>query len=134
MLKMKFDGYLQLHRNVSFTRQRDIAEAALEHRLNDIKAALAGLGHDLAAINEIESSAKYGSMDAATVVQIFLERAKSENMDRKAFAVHYKDHSLFSLLMPAFTGNEPDYKGWYRRNRLKGWSLDPVPGIMSADA
>ena len=132
MLKVKCPWYLQLHRTVSFTRERDIAEAALAERLDDIKAALAGLGHDLAPINAIETAVKTELVAAQAQVEAVL--AKAAGMERKDFAVSFKDHALFSLLMPAYNGKAVDYAGWYRRNHLKSWSLNPVGDIALEDA
>lgn len=132
MLKVKCPWYLQLHRTVSFTRERDIAEAALDERLDDIKAALAGLGHDLGPINAIESEVLVVLLAVRAQVESTLALAPS---DRKTFATIFRDHELFHLLMPAFLGKDVDYKAWYRKNRLKQrWSLDPVADVALADA
>lgn len=132
MLKVKCPWYLQLHRTVSFTRERDIAEAALDERLDDIKAALAGMGHDLGPINAIESEVLVELLAVRAQVESTLALAPS---DRKTFATIFRDHELFHLLMPAFLGKDVDYKAWYRKNRLKQrWSLDPVADVALEDA
>lgn len=132
MLKVKCPWYLQLHRTVSFTRERDIAEAALDERLDDIKAALAGMGHDLGPINAIESEVLVELLAVRAQVESTLALAPS---DRKTFATIFRDHELFHLLMPAFLGKEVDYKAWYRKNRLKQrWSLEPVADVALEDA
>jgi len=42
------------------------------------------------------------------------------------FAVKHKGHTHFGMLMAAYTGAEPDFKLWLRRNVLKNFSLEPV--------
>lgn len=133
MVKAKAPWYLQLHRTVSFTRERDIAEAALEERLDDIKAALAELGHDLSAINAIETRVKETLVNTRKSVESAVKVSKAAEFDRKTFAVSFTGHPLFGLLMAAYQGKEPDYQGWYTRNVLKQeWSLDPVGGMPAA--
>lgn len=132
MLKVKCPWYLQLHRTVSFTRERDIAEATLAERLDDIKAALAQMGHDLGPINAIESEVFAELLTVRAQVESIMATAPS---DRKTFATSFRDHELFNLLMPAFLGKEVDYKGWYQRNRLKQrWSLAAVGDVQLEDA
>jgi len=126
MVKAKCPWYLNLHRTLSFTRERDIAEAALEERLDDIKSALTTIGTDLAAVNAIEARVK-ATLVAALSRFSSVMLVESLGMDRKTFAIRYKGDPLFGLLMAAYTNREPDWKEWFRRNHLRqDYSLAPV--------
>jgi RNA ligase len=132
MVKAKCPWYLNLHRTISFTRERDIAEAALEERLDDIKSALATINVDLAAVNAIEKRVKDYLLGAQTVVETTIACMKA--LDRKAFAQANNGHPYFGMLMAAFNGKEPDYKGWFRRSVLKEhFSLEPVGAAVVED-
>lgn len=134
MVKAKCPWYLNLHRTVSFTRERDIAEAALEERLDDIKSALSTIGVDLAAVNAVEHRVKQGLLVAQDVVATTVKWAGIEGRDRKAFAIANNGSAYFGLLMAAFQGKEPDYKDWFRKNRLKQcYSLEPVGATVEED-
>lgn len=133
MLKVKCPWYSQLHRTVSFTRERDIAEAALEERLDDIKAALAELGHDLGAVNAVEKRVMADLLWAKEQVDAIVSAAAG--VERKQFALANNSHPLFGLLMPAFTGKTPSYTDWFKRNKLKqDYSLEPLTGTVLEDA
>lgn len=125
MLKAKGAWYLQLHRTLSFTRERDIAEAALDERLDDIKSALTATGVDLKAVNAIENEVM--AVMLATQRRIEDTVAGDLNLDRKEFAIKHKGADGFGLLMALFNGKEPDYRHWFRQHVLKQvYSLDPV--------
>jgi RNA ligase len=132
MVKAKCAWYLNLHRTLSFTRERDIAEAALEERLDDIKSALATINIDLEAVNAIEKRVKASLLEAQKLVDTTL--AAAAGLDRKAFALQYRDHAHFGMLMAAFVGKEPDFKEWFRRHVLKqDYSLEPVGAAVIED-
>lgn len=132
MVKAKCPWYLNLHRTLSFTRERDIAEAALEERLDDIKSALTTTGASLDAVNAIESKVKQHLVEAQRLVDATM--AAAQGLDRKAFALEYKSHPHFGMLMAAFVGKEPDFKEWFRRHVLKQeFSLEPVAGAVAED-
>lgn len=125
MVKAKCPWYLNLHRTLSFTRERDIAEAALEERLDDIKSALTTTGASLDAVNAIESKVKAHLVEAQRLVDATM--AAAQGLDRKSFALQYKGHEHFGMLMAAFTGREPDYRDWFRKHILKQqFGLEPV--------
>lgn len=134
MVKAKGAWYLNLHRTISFTRERDIAEAALEERLDDIKSALATINVDLAAVNAVEARVKQLMLEAFGRWSSVMLSSESAGLDRKAFALRYKDDPLFGLLMAGYQGKAPDWKDWFRRNKLKQeFSLEPVGAAVVED-
>lgn len=135
MVKVKSPWYLQLHRTVSFTRERDIAEAAVEERLDDIKAALSSMGVNLASVEAIEADVMHRLLMAAATADSAVTIAQAAELGRKDFALRYKDHPMFGLLMAKYLGKEPDYKDWFKKHVLKQtYSLDPVKGMpLSVD-
>jgi RNA ligase len=132
MVKAKCPWYLNLHRTLSFTRERDIAEAALEERLDDIKSALTTTGVDLTAVNRIESLVKTILLQTQQHITVVLNDDK--DLDRKDFAIKHKGHPAFGMLMAAYQGKEPDYKDWFRKHVLKeAFSLEPVGAVVADD-
>lgn len=117
MVKLKCPWYLRLHQNVTFLRERDIAAAAVEEALDDVKGALSELGIDLAEVNAIETRVKQALLDVAQEVESTV--AQFRHLDRKSFAVTFKAHPLFSLLMTHYQGHELDLRTWYLKTRLK---------------
>ncbi|GAB3644818.1 RNA ligase [Ramlibacter alkalitolerans] len=128
MVKAKTPWYSQLHRVVSFTRERDIAEAAAEERLDDIKAALEGMGLDIAAVNAVESRVKNILVAKQARVEEVLAEAKA--LDRKEFAVRFQKDPDFGLLMPAYLGKPLNWQDWFKKHVLKQeFGLHSLPGM-----
>ena len=117
MVKMKCPWYRQLHRSLSMLRERDIAELALIEQLDDLKSNIAEIGIDLTSINQVEKQLK----DYITAIYDDIETIYSENkyLSQKDFAIKFKKHKYFSLLMKKFTAKSPDVNSWYLKNRLK---------------
>jgi hypothetical protein len=59
--------------------------------------------------------------DAITQVEIDVEQMFKEHahLDKKEFAMALKHLPIFYLAMKLYEGKEPDYKDWYRKNKLK---------------
>lgn len=135
MVKAKCPWYLQLHRTVSFTRERDIAEAAVEERLDDIKAALAEMGHNIAAVEAIESRVMQCMLETKAYIEGVIAVAEAAGTGRKDFAIANKGAPAFGMLMAAFNGATPDYRDWFKKHVLKQqYSLDPVAGMPASSA
>jgi RNA ligase len=139
MVKVKTKWYLNLHRVMTFLRERDIAEAVLDETVDDLKSQLAGEGIDISEILQIERQV----VAELNVARSWVEKiiAADGNMTRKDFALLYKQshdsNGWFGLLMTRYSGKEPDYKKWYTNNVLKDqWSLRQlvlVPSAAEAD-
>lgn len=130
MVKVKCPWYLRLHRSILFMRKRDIAEAVITDGLDDIKLALREIGTDITEVEAIESAVMKSLLGIKDGVEQALQPWDS-CPDRKSVAIALKENPLFNLIMTKYSGKEPDYKEWYRKNRLKiEWTLDPVKGFV----
>ena len=117
MAKDKSDWYKRLHRSVTFLRERDIARASLYEELDDIKNCLREVGIDLNLVEEVETRLKNILLDIYNEVETIYQNQKS--LDRKSFAIQYKNHPYFALLMGKYSGKEISVNEWYEKNRLK---------------
>jgi len=127
LMKLKTKWYLERHHYMTALRERDVARAVLDEKVDDIKTVLAG-GDDAGALERIHR------IERAVVEEIDgLARevdalyATAAGKDRKTVAIENRDHPLFTLLMQRFSGKEPDFKKHYARWRLEErWGLDCV--------
>lgn len=117
MVKLKCPWYLRLHRSITFLRERDIAVAALNEVLDDVKGALAEAGVDLAPVLEVESRVKKRMLELTDEIETIVNQ--SRHLERKDFALKHKGHPLFGLLMVQYLGKELDLKDWFLKNRLR---------------
>lgn len=119
MVKLKTKWYLQLHRNVVFLNERDIAEMVLSETLDDYKSYLNETDSQI-SIKNVEAIENI-VCDAITQVEIDVEQMVNENkhLDKKGFAMALKHNPIFYLAMKLYEGKEPDYKEWYRKRKLK---------------
>jgi len=117
MAKLKCPWYLRLHRNLSFLRERDIASAALDEALDDVKAALTELGVDLSEVLAVEARLKANLLALVAEIDTVFESGK--HLDQKSFAIANKAHPLFALIMTRYLGKDVPLTDWYRRNRLR---------------
>jgi hypothetical protein len=116
MVKIKTPWYLRLHKSISFMRERDIAELALRGELDDVRQNLQEVGIDTFEVDVIERLVKNKILDMDSEVNVALKNDGA--MDRKSFAIKYKDHQYFGLMMAGYTGKEIDFAGFYRKHRL----------------
>lgn len=117
MVKLKCPWYNRLHKSITFLRERDIALAAANEELDDLKAVLVEAGVDLTEVNAVERRL------VGRLLQVMLDVEDAvtadKHLDRKAFAMKHKSNPLFGLMMTLYTGGEPDVKGWYVKHKLK---------------
>lgn len=125
MVKVKTNWYRDRHKIISFLRERDIAEFALNENLDDVKSILRELGINVAKVEAIESRVKGYLIELKETVDSICE--KDKKMDRKGFAEKYLCHPNFSLLMQKYSSKEPDYARFYKKNRLNSdFGLDSI--------
>lgn len=117
MVKLKCPWYLRLHHSITFLRERDIALLSLNEELDDVKGALSEAGIDLTEVNNVESKLKHILINITNTVESVYECDK--HLNRKDFALKYKNHELFSLLMIRYTGQEVNVAKWYEKSKLK---------------
>lgn len=117
MVKVKTDWYLKRHRAMTFLRERDIAQLVLDEGVDDVKSMLVGDGVDINDILQIEQRAVeqlnelWASVDSALRID--------GEMPRKEFAIKYREHDHFGLIMSAYAGKEPNYKEYFERHILR---------------
>ena len=127
MVKLKTQWYCDLHHAVTFTRWRDIARAVCDDKADDLKGAFTLTGRSIEPILQVERHIKARLDAVKRLVETAVEYGVKSNMDAKAMALKFKEHSLFGLIMTLFRGKEPDYMAWYVKNHLeKDWGLEVV--------
>lgn len=133
MVKMKCDWYNRFHGVITFMRERDIAEAALHEKLDDIKNALRELGVDVAKVESIEARLKNDLIQISDELESIHEQDKS--LSRKDFAIKHNKHPMFGLLMARFSGKDISLKDWYEKNKLKEtFSLNVIDNIGTEES
>ena len=120
MVKLKTKQYLELHRVMTFLRERDVALMVLREQLDDLKTTLVAEGCDLAQVLDIEARV----VQKIDTIINSVENTYNEwkQLDRKSFAIKFgsngENHPFFGLLMSKYTGKEPNYKDYYEKNHL----------------
>jgi T4 RnlA family RNA ligase len=126
MWKVKTKWYCELHHSVTFTRYRDVARTVLEDKSDDLKAAFALTGRDIAPIVEIErvifDKIKAYEDEVQNVVMY-----QDALMTAKDMALKYKDHELFGQIMSTFRGKSVDWLKFYLVNHIRDHSLEVIP-------
>lgn len=117
MVKVKTDWYMKRHRAMTFVRERDIAQLVLDEGLDDMKSMLVAEGVDISDILSIEERVLEDIRKIAHDVESRV--GPHRHLSRKDFAVMMTGAEHFGLMMSAFIGKEPDYKGYFERNMLK---------------
>ena len=127
MVKLKTKWYCDLHHAVTFTRWRDIARAVCDDKADDLKGAFALTGRSIEPILQVERQIKVRLESVERLVGAAVQHGRENDMDAKAMALKFKEHSLFGLIMTLFRGKEPDYMAWYVKNHLeKDFGLEVV--------
>lgn len=126
LVKLKTNWYMMLHHVVTFTTERNVAEMVLSEQVDDFKAYVASIDEPgmLETVNRIEHR-------VVAEINVIIDEVNAiiglkEFDDPKDFALKYKSHSLFYLLMNAFRGKENDFKEYFVRHRLKSYSTECV--------
>lgn len=133
MVKIKCPWYVRLHRVITFLRERDIARLALNEQLDDVKGQLQEQGISLDEVEAVE--ARLRSILTGYLDQIEAMVKEGQGLDRKSFALKFKDQPLFGLAMQGFLGKELDLTEWYERNHLReDFSLRVLGGDALAEA
>ena len=115
--KLKTDWYLSLHRlKDSINSPRRLFEAVLDEATDDLRASF---HDDPLALKQIADMEEY-------VIELYHEMAPTvetfywvnKNLDRKEYAIKGQQElkpMYFSLAMQKYTGREPDYKGFLKK-------------------
>jgi RNA ligase len=117
MVKVKCSWYLDLHKAITFLRERDIATLALHEELDDVKAKLREAGIDLAQVEAVES--RLMGILSGLVDQVHSTYDHDSSLSRKDFAIKYQHHPLRSMLMLQFQDRDIQLAKWYEKYQLK---------------
>lgn len=124
--KIKNDWYVGLHKAISMLRYRDVVELFLDSNLDDFKSKLIMNNVDTRRIVDIEHDMIAQIDDILNFIRDTVNQCTSRGYSFKDVALMYKHHELFGLIMRAYRGQDIDVMEWYRRNKLKKWSLDQI--------
>lgn len=126
MIKMKTNWYMTLHHVVTFTTERNVAEMVLSEQVDDFKAYIASIDEPdmLETVNRIEHRVVVEINEIIGEVNAIVDLKEFDNP--KDFALKYRSHPLFYLLMNAFKGKENDYTEYFLKYRLRGYSTECV--------
>lgn len=117
MIKVKTEWYLLRHRAMTFIRERDIAQLVLDEGLDDMKSMLVADGINIDEILAIETRVATDFASLANSIDSIFNEFK--DLSRKDFAIKFKDHQHFGLLMHKFTGKTPNFKEYFERHILR---------------
>ena len=135
MVKLKTDWYIKRHHAMTFVRERDVAQLAIDEGLDDMKAMLVSEGVNIDRILEIERSVLADVNLVSSMVKNAV--AADKHLPRKEMAQKYQISPYFGLIMKAYTGAEPSYKEFFVKNVLKQkYGLTQVvmqPSMAEAD-
>lgn len=125
MVKVKCPWYLTLHHSITFIRERDIAALVLDEKLDDVKASLFEIGATLESVEAVEQRV----VDELNGIRHEVDElvAQYHGKTPKEMALACKSHPLFGLAIQQHRGNEPDYLEYFRKSRLKEYSLRQLP-------
>ena len=127
MIKVKTDWYLQLHKLVSFRRERDFAKLVISGNLDDVKAMLASEKFDITGLEIVERKVnKIFSELKSKVENTAAEIVKLDISDHEAYK-RYGKLPYYKFIRYVIDGNEPDYLKYFIRYYLKKeFSLDEI--------
>ena len=117
MVKLKTKWYVNLHRAVTFVRERDIALMCINEELDDVKGAMRDLKMTLDPVLIVEAKVKdrwTGIVDGTEELV-----ASKGDMSMKEFAKLNNKHQYFHLAARVINGRNPPYYDYFFRNVLK---------------
>jgi RNA ligase len=121
MVKWKTDWYRNLHHQITFLRERDIAEAVVNDTFDDLRAAAMMAGISVERFDQIQQQVLETVRDVRAAVETIVQAHRE--LSKKDFAIMFKNHPQRALLMLQFDGREIDWMEWYGKNMLKTWQL-----------
>lgn len=118
-VKVKTNYYLALHRNVTFTTERQIAEMVLDDVIDDYKAYIQSLETEELSkrVDEIESQVIKELIELEKTCNDII--ATDKDLSVKDFSLKWKSQKMFHLLIRGFRGNDMPFKDYYKMNYLE---------------
>jgi T4 RnlA family RNA ligase len=126
MVKMKTNWYMTLHHVVTFTTERNVAEMVVSEQVDDFKAYIASIDEPemMETVNRVEKRVVTEINDIIVDVDEIIDLKEFDNP--KDFAIKYRSHPLFYLLMNSFKGKENDWVDYFLKYRLKSYSTECI--------
>lgn len=123
LVKLKTKDYLQKHYFFTSFTERACAEMVVDETIDDIKI-LCKDPFDLKTIEQIE----FQVVSQLTSLRKQVEEivANTEEMSIKEFAIQFKTHPLFQLLISQKKNKEPRYKEFWKKNFLMFYSTQSL--------
>lgn len=135
MVKLKTKWYIARHHAMTFIRERDIAQLAVDEQLDDMKAMLVTENVDIGEILEIEKNVMNDLKKIYAEVKALAE--SHPEMDRREFAIAFGKEKLFKLVMQQRYGREPAVKEYFMKDIFKAKyglrQLNLVPTVGETD-
>lgn len=123
-VKLKTDWYIRNHRIRTDLRERDVAEMVADENVDELKIAASNEKYDLEPIVAIETQVVKELSEIRQTVEATVISCKERSV--KEVALDYNGHQLFSLIMTAFRGKDPDYVKYWKRYFLGAYSLKSI--------
>lgn len=126
MVKMKTNWYMTLHHVVTFTTERNVAEMVVSEQVDDFKAYIASIDEPemMKTVNRVEHRVVTEINAIIAEVSGIIDLKEFDNP--KDFALQYRSHPLFFLLMNLFRDKENDYTDYFLKYRLKSYSTECI--------
>lgn len=126
MFKYKTKWYLDLHHVITFRSERSIVECILSETIDDIKSKFLEV-EDFDSIKKINELEQRVTNDLVKI-ENKIDRLVSDNkhLERKEFAIQFRHHKYFGLLMNTYLDKEVDIKEFYKKNYLHEFSLNQI--------
>lgn len=126
MWKAKTKWYCDLHHSVTFTRWRDVARAVLADQSDDLKAAFAMTGRDIAPIVAVEEAIHREIERVTLLCDEYAGLGKGLERTAKDMAMAHREHENFKEIMRVFRGQAVDWNDWYLNKYIRNWSLQVI--------
>jgi|688.fasta_scaffold44946_9 T4 RnlA family RNA ligase len=124
MVKAKSKWYLDRHHAMTALTYRNVAELVVAEGIDDLKSHIVEMGEPdlLEKIEHIEHEITRQVSEMADFVETIVRNER--HLERKEFAMKFKELPGFGLLMKAYEGKEPNYLEFYARHHLKNdWEV-----------
>ena len=121
MVKFKTKWYLHLHHNVTFLRERDIAELVIDEKIDDLKSLMVEERMDITQICKIERKVVEEINLIKSTVEGIYQGSVAGGYDKRTAAVKMKDTldpGIFGLMMKMYDGKEPNYVKYFKKSVL----------------
>ena len=128
MIKMKTLWYMSLHRNVTFTTEKNVVEMIFDETLDDFKSYCTTV-EDFDLFNKVVDLESRVNKTLSEIIEEVTNTVANCGIEAgcfKEFALTFNTHPLFWLLMMKFKGQEPAYAKYFLTNHLHEYSRECI--------